>query len=59
MTLEVLGLPHQYKYMDFMKGDHLQPRYLKMNPQHTVPLLTDGELRLSESRAIATYLVNR
>merc|ERR1719494_1667960 len=30
-----------------------------MNPQHTVPVLTDGNLVIRESRAAMTYLVSQ
>ena len=32
---------------------------LKLNPGHTVPTIVDGDLSLSESRAIMQYLCNR
>ncbi len=30
-----------------------------MNPQHSVPFMVDGEVKLNESRAIALYIVNK
>ena len=42
-----------------MKGEHLTPEFLKLNPMHTTPTVVDGELVMSESRAIACYLANK
>ena len=30
-----------------------------MNPQHTIPCMKDGDFVLTESRVMATYLVNK
>ncbi len=38
---------------------HLAPEYLEINPLGTVPLLIDGDSRLTESCAIAHYLATR
>lgn len=40
-----------------LKGAHLEPKYLAINPSSTVPALVDGDLRLFDSSAIAIYLV--
>jgi maleylacetoacetate isomerase len=37
-------------------GEHRQPDYLSLNPQGLVPLLVDGEQRISQSLAIIEYL---
>ncbi|MDJ0922210.1 MAG: glutathione S-transferase family protein [Henriciella sp.] len=39
-----------------MGGENEQPEFLKINPAGKVPVLQDGELVLSESNAIMTYL---
>lgn len=55
-TLEELGLPFELKMLAFpprVRADH----YLDLNPLGTVPLLLDGETRMTESAAICQYLV--
>ena len=39
-----------------MKGEGQSPEFLKLNPFGKVPVLIDGDLRLTESAAICTYL---
>jgi len=56
LTCEVLGLEHEKIAVDLMGGGTRTPEFLKVNPQHTVPALVDGDLILNESRPIATYL---
>jgi glutathione S-transferase len=45
--------------MDLMKGDHKTPEFIKLNPRHCVPTLKDNRFVLTESRAIANYLVDK
>jgi glutathione S-transferase len=45
--------------VDILKGEHLQPPYSDMNPSKLVPMLEDGDLRLTESAAILRYLANK
>ncbi|WP_299492658.1 glutathione S-transferase family protein [uncultured Shewanella sp.] len=62
--LEELGLPWQYQYINFAKGDSQQPDFLAISPSGKIPILidenqstTDTPITLSESAAICTYLV--
>ena len=54
-----LGLPIEYKLVDFMKGDHVAPGYLGYNPNGKVPLLEDDDFWLWESNAIMAYLADK
>jgi glutathione S-transferase len=49
IDLDILPFPPRY----------LAPEYMALNPLGTVPLLIDGETRLTESCAIAHYLATR
>lgn len=42
-----------------MKGEHLTPEFLKLNPQHTIPTLIDGDATIIDSHAICAYLVEK
>jgi glutathione S-transferase len=45
--------------VDVMTGAHLQPPYSTINPNCLVPMLEDGDLRLTESSAILKYLADK
>lgn len=57
-AIRVLGLQVEVKKVNLLASEHLTPEFLKLNPMHQVPVLVDGDLILTESRAIMTYLVN-
>ncbi len=56
LVVEHLGLDVELKVLDFMKGEHKAPEFLKLNPNGKVPVLVDGDFALNESRAIMQYL---
>jgi len=45
--------------VDLMKGEHYQEPYVSLNPSRLVPMLEDGDLRLTESAAILRYLAGK
>ena len=53
------GVPLQMQLVDIFKGEQRQPAYLALNPSGLVPLLQDGDFRLSESSAILKYLADK
>ena len=59
LLLEELQLEFKYNLLHFEKGDLLKPEYVALNPQHTMPMLRDGDFKMLESRAIMGYLVNK
>lgn len=57
-ALEELGLPHTLHLLKFPPR-LADPSYVEKNPLGTVPLLVDGETRMTESSAICHYLGQR
>ena len=59
MTAKALGIELNKKLLNLMAGEHMTPEFLKINPQHTIPTLVDGDFALWESRAVMVYLVEK
>jgi glutathione S-transferase len=57
-ALEEMGLPYRLHLLPFPPRV-LQPDYLALNPLGTIPLLIDGDVRMTESSAIPQYLATR
>ncbi len=53
------GLDVEFKVVDLFTGEHVQPAYGEINPSHLVPVLEDGDFRLTESSAILKYLAEK
>ncbi len=56
--LEELGVPYALHMLPFPPRA-LARSYLELNPLGTVPLLVDGDTRMTESAAMCQYLVQR
>ena len=57
-ALEEAGVPYDLKMLPFPPR-YLAREYLEVNPLGTIPLLIDGETRMTESAAICQYLAER
>lgn len=56
VALTEAGAEFEVKVVNFLKGEHLSPEYMKLNPKHKVPLLmVDGE-SLTENVAILQWV---
>lgn len=53
------GIQVEEQLIDLMVGEHYQPHYASINPNRLVPMLEDGDLRLTESSAILKYLADK
>ena len=54
--LDMMGVPYEVKNISYLKGEHKEPDYLKVNPCATIPAATDGDgPAITESNAILMY----
>src|SRR5215471_8101916 len=53
------GIPCEEEVVDILAGAHYQEPYASLNPNRMVPMLEDGDLRLTESSAILKYLADK
>ena len=59
IILEEIGVPFEARRVDLTKGEQQSAEYLAPNPHGRVPMLTDGDFRLTENPAILSYLGHR
>lgn len=59
LMLALTGTEWTPVFVDFFNGGHRKPEYLALNPMGEVPLLVDGDLRLSQSGAILHHLADK
>ena len=53
------GMKIDFQVVDLFTGEHTKPPYAGMNPNKLVPMLEDGDFRLTESSAILKYLAEQ
>ncbi|CAH2054236.1 unnamed protein product, partial [Iphiclides podalirius] len=60
MVLHVAKISNiQFINVNTLKGEQFTEEYLKMNPQHSVPTLKDGDFVIWDSHAISVYLLKK
>jgi glutathione S-transferase len=52
------GIDLEYEVVDVFKGAHLRDEFRAINPNAMVPVLEDGDFRLTEGSAILKYLAD-
>src|SRR4051812_23826227 len=57
--LEEVGVDHELRFVDMPSGAHKTPELLALNPMGKLPILTDGDLVVTEVAAIGLYLADR
>jgi len=53
------GTDAQFQVIDLFTGEHYKPPFEAINPNHLVPVLDDGDFRLTESSAILKYMADK
>ena len=53
------GIALDEEVVDLFTGAHMQPPYAAINPNCLVPMLEDGDFKLTESSAILKYLADK
>ena len=53
------GIKADMQVVDLFTGEHYKAPYEAINPNHLVPVLEDGDFRLTESSAILKYLADK
>jgi len=59
ILLEEIGVPYERVFVDRAKNEHKAPGYLALNPNGTLPVLTEGDFVLYETAAIVLHLCDR
>jgi glutathione S-transferase len=57
--LDECDAPYEIVPIDFTKGEHKAPGFLKINPAGKLPALEDGESKIFEGAAICLYLADK
>jgi glutathione S-transferase len=52
------GIKADMQVVDLFTGEHFKEPFVKVNPSRLVPVLEDGDFRLTESSAILKYLAD-
>ena len=59
LMLGLLGVSYKRQPVDLMRGEQKDPAFLALNPFGEVPVLTNGELVLRDSQAIAVWVARK
>ena len=59
IALEELGVPYQVHKLDLSAGEQLRPEFLRLNPNHKIPVIDDEGLVIWESGAILLHLAEK
>ena len=57
--LHEIGEPFEIVPIELKTGEHKRPEFLKINPMGKLPVLRDGDVIITETPAILTYLADK
>jgi glutathione S-transferase len=57
--LEEVGVPYELRYVDLMAGAQKSPEIIALNPMGKLPILSEGDVVVTEGAAIGLYLADR
>jgi glutathione S-transferase len=57
--LEELGMPYELVTVDFSKGEHKHPDYMRVHPLGLVPAIEDNGFKMFESAALVMHLADQ
>jgi glutathione S-transferase len=57
--LELIGAPYELVHVDYFKGEQKAEPFISLNPNASVPAMTDGDFVLWESNAILQYAADK
>ena len=58
-ALEEVGASYDYQHVWLMKGEGQSPAFKAINPAGKIPVLSDGDMTLTESVAIVMYVAEK
>ncbi|XP_050582745.1 glutathione S-transferase 1-like isoform X6 [Bombus affinis] len=58
MVIKELGLNVTFREVNLDKEEHLSEEFLKMNPLHTIPVMEECGYVLTDSHAIACFIID-
>ena len=58
-SLDFIGAPYELVHVDYFKGEHKAEPYLSLNPNASLPAMTDGDFELWESNAMLQYAADK
>lgn len=57
--LQLMGVPYELAHTDYFKAEQKSPAYCAINPNASLPAMTDGDFVLWESNAILQYAADK